>query len=76
MKGIEREIDRNGRLVIPMEFRKKLGVEFNSKVFVLLLNGEIVIRTQKSTCALCGENISANKRIPLCDNCISKVKEE
>ena len=43
MKGIEREIDRLGRVVIPIEFRKKLGIEFNSKVLISLSNGEIII---------------------------------
>ena len=37
MSGIEREIDDVGRVVIPMEFRKALGVEFNSKVLISLL---------------------------------------
>ena len=31
---IEREIDDVGRVVIPMEYRKNLGIEFNSKVLI------------------------------------------
>ena len=75
MKGIEREIDHVGRVVIPMEYRKELGVEFNSKVLISLLDGEIVIRAQNTVCALCGEKIESDKRIRLCNSCISKAKE-
>ena len=41
MDGIEKEIDDLGRIVIPVKFRKKLGVEKNSKV-ILSLNGDTV----------------------------------
>ena len=48
MNGVEREIDNNGRVVIPMEFRKALGIKFNSRVLIFLSNGEIVIRAKKT----------------------------
>ena len=74
MKGIEREIDRLGRVVIPIEFRKKLGIEFNSKVLISLSNGEIIITAQKSHCALCGKEIDANyHELQLCGKCIDKI---
>ena len=75
MKGIEREIDPVGRVVIPMEFRKELGVEFNSKVLISLSDGEIVIRAKDTVCALCGEKIDAAKKLRLCESCIAKAKE-
>ena len=75
MKGIEREIDRLGRVVIPIEFRKKLGIAFNSKVLISLSNGEIIITAQKSHCALRGKEIDANyHELQLCDKCINKIK--
>lgn len=76
MKGIEREIDRVGRVVIPMEFRKELGIEFNSKVVISMMDGEIVIRARNGKCALCGEAIGKNAKMQLCQKCIAKVKSE
>ena len=76
MKGIEREIDRLGRVVIPMEYRKELGIEYQSRVLILLSNGEIVIRPHKRSCALCGEILEGERNIPLCDSCIEKTKNE
>ena len=75
MSGIEREIDDVGRVVIPMEFRKALGVEFNSKVLISLLpDKSIVIRAKKSLCALCGNSIEGFDKIRLCQKCIDTVK--
>ena len=72
---IEREIDNVGRVVIPMEFRKKLGIEFNSKVLISLSNGSIIIKAQKETCALCGSKLEEIKEVRLCSQCIVRVKE-
>ena len=75
MMGIEREIDRLGRVVIPIEFRKKLGIEFNSKVLISLSNGEITITAQKNHCALCGKEINVDyNELKLCGKCIDKIK--
>ena len=76
MNGIEREIDHNGRVVIPMEFRKELGVVSNSKVLIFLSGGEIVIRAKNDLCALCGKKIDSAKKIRICDDCANMVKEE
>lgn len=74
MKGIERTLDNLGRVVIPSEFRKELGIESNSKVIIMLSDGEIIIKGQKASCALCGEKIDKTKSIRLSDKCISKVR--
>lgn len=61
MKGIQRRIDKLGRVVIPMELRKELCVEFNSKV-VITLSGDEIIKPLDSLCALCGERIGGWKK--------------
>ena len=76
MRGIERETDKLGRVVIPMEFRKQLGIEFESKVLIFLSDGEIIIRPQNASCALCGAKVEKGENLRLCAECISKVKEE
>ncbi len=76
MEGIEREIDDVGRVVIPMEFRKKLGIEFNSRVSISLSGEQVIIKAKSTLCALCGETVDNNKRIKLCNKCINRVKNE
>lgn len=38
--GIVRQIDKNGRITLPSEFRKELGVELEDDVEICLVMGE------------------------------------
>ena len=76
MNGIEKEVDRLGRVVIPVEFRKKLGIESGTRVAFVLDNNALMIRTERECCALCGSTIECSRHIRLCSDCIRRVKEE
>jgi len=75
MQGIKREIDHVGRMVIPMEMRKALGIEFNSEVVVSLSDDSIVVKPKNAICALCGHKIQSTQIVRLCSECIPRVKE-
>ena len=74
MNGIERQIDHLGRVVIPIEYRKKLGIKNNSKVFILLEDGKIIIRAERAVCAFCGKRVDNEIELRLCCECIARVK--
>ncbi len=74
MDGTEREIDKLGRVVIPMKIRKKLNMESNAKVLVYLEGDHIVISPVEIHCAICGNVITKKRNIRLCDNCISEIQ--
>ncbi len=76
MNGIEKEVDRLGRVVIPVEFRKKLGIENGTRVAFVLENNGLMIRTEKERCALCGNTIEHFRDIRLCSDCIRRAKEQ
>ena len=76
MNGIEKDIDSLGRVVIPIKFRKKLGIESNSKVFVSMEDDMILISPANKYCALCGAKIENVQKFRLCNSCISKIKSE
>ena len=42
--GIVRKIDNLGRLVIPAEYLKKLGIEKETEVEIFSTNDEVVVR--------------------------------
>ena len=75
MKGVEKRIDSLGRVVIPKPMRNSLGLSDGSKVFVAYEDGTILIIPEKSGCVLCGNRDRVNQRLPLCDNCIKKIKK-
>lgn len=66
MAGIIRRIDDLGRVVIPMEYRRKLKIPNNAPLELILTDEDsIIIRTiAKERCDLCGEptNLSQTRR--------------
>ena len=76
MSEIERKIDNLGRIVIPVGFRKRLGIDKNSRLTMSLENDAIVIRNNEFRCALCGAEISCDAKFRICDVCKRIIKDE
>ena len=43
--GVEKEIDKLGRILIPKQIRKSLGLNINSTVELIVTNEGLLIRT-------------------------------
>ena len=76
MKGIERSIDKLGRIVLPISFREQLGLNTEDKILVTLENGKIILSPSKTICAVCGNDILESSDIQICSRCIKIVKEK
>ena len=74
MSGIERQIDRLGRVVLPISYRRRLALTENSKVRISLGDNAIIITPSGKCCALCGSDSNLRDDIQLCNDCIKKVK--
>ena len=74
MNGIEKEVDDLGRVVIPIKFRKKLGIVSKAKVTVCIDDDTILISATNRICALCGSDINRVRELRICDKCIDKIK--
>ena len=73
--SIEREIDKLGRLVLPMNFRKHLNLIENTTVRIRLENNSIIITPAHCSCAVCGKTTDLHKEKPLCKTCIQEIKQ-
>ena len=76
--GIVRNIDELGRIVIPKEMRKMLGIANNDPVEISCDGESIIIKKYKEVCILCSSDeelceISGKK---VCHSCIAKIKNE
>ena len=69
MNGIEREVDKLGRIVIPKDYRAQLGLTCGSRVLISLEDGALRMVNSASKCAICGD-FAASKKIRLCESCI------
>lgn len=75
MSGIERSVDKLGRIVLPIKYRKKLGIEADDTVIVSLDEGVITVAPTKKICALCGKHTLNSLETRICDLCIQKINE-
>ena len=70
--GIVRKVDELGRIVIPIEMRRTLGVDNRDPIEMFLDGKNIILRKYAPGCVFCGnpkENIEyAGKRV--CRDCI------
>ena len=74
--GIVRNIDELGRLVIPKEMRKKMGIGESSPVEIFVENDRIIVTKYQDTCIFCGSgaNLSDFKGKRVCGSCVAEIK--
>ena len=68
-------VDRLGRIVIPKRIRDSLGITENTKLDIELDHSKIIITTVKEKCVLCETALLVKSDIPLCENCVEKIKK-
>lgn len=75
--GVVRKIDPLGRLVIPIEVRRELGLNENEPVEMYVENKRVIIEKYNPSCLICGEteNVKKINEKSICDSCINKIKE-
>ncbi len=77
-KGDIRAIDELGRVVIPMTFRKMLGIKSGDALDMSLNeNGEIIITKATPSCVFCAssEKLREFENKYVCTDCIKKLSE-
>ena len=74
--GIVRRIDELGRIVIPIEIRRNLGLAERDSVEFLTEGDRIVLRKYQDACLFCDsseKNISFQGKI-ICSKCVNDLK--
>ena len=76
--GIVRNVDNVGRVVIPMEIRKLLGINEGDPLEIAKVNNDIVLRKYSKGCIFCGrENkVYEFKGISVCSWCKKELVRE
>ena len=73
--GIIRKVDELGRIVIPIEMRRTLGVDNRDPIELFIEAGAIILRKYAPGCVFCGNPKAiieyAGKRV--CWKCISDM---
>ncbi|MBS3956390.1 MAG: AbrB/MazE/SpoVT family DNA-binding domain-containing protein [Clostridiales bacterium] len=74
--GIVRRIDDLGRIVIPMELRRTLGLRVKDPISIMVEGDRVILRKHTAVCAICGnaEDTSLFKERPICAECVEDIK--
>ena len=75
MKKYSRQIDSLGRVVLPAELLREIGVEKGGNVCIIEEGNRMIIEAEKLVCKLCGSSEGLNQNLQICSACIRKVKE-
>ena len=68
-------IDDLGRVVIPAEIRKNIGVSMGDKLNVELDGHKVIITNAENACAFCGETTDylIVQNLPVCKKCANLI---
>jgi transcriptional pleiotropic regulator of transition state genes len=76
--GIVRRVDDLGRIVIPMELRRTLGIKVKDPMAIFVEGDHIILTKHKDACAICGssdnETVDVKGRA-VCSDCVAAVKK-
>jgi len=74
--GIVRKVDDLGRVVLPVELRRTLGIDIKDPLEIYVDGDQVILKKYEPTCIFCGEangvkNYSGKN---ICPSCIKKIK--
>ena len=73
--GIVRNVDELGRIVIPKEMRKKMGIANGDPVEIYVEADKIILTKYNECCSFCGsrDNLSDFKGKSICESCLKEI---
>ncbi|MGX4601702.1 AbrB/MazE/SpoVT family DNA-binding domain-containing protein [Faecalimicrobium sp. JNUCC 81] len=76
-KGIERKLDRLGRIIIPKEIRTKLNFKENQSLNISVVDNAVIITKSKKRCLFCYESkeLKEYNDFLICKECIENISD-
>lgn len=74
--GIVRKLDELGRIVLPVELRRKLGIDIRDAMELKVDGCYVVLQKYKPKCVFCKstENVVEIKDKMICQDCLNDLK--
>jgi len=76
--GIVRNVDDLGRVVIPMELRRSLGIKVKDPISIHVDGNKIILTKPTDSCAICGTidgEMAEFKGRLICEGCVGELRE-
>lgn len=76
--GIVRKVDELGRIVLPIELRRTLGIEEKDRIEIFVDGESIIMRKYQPACIFCdnAKDIINYKGKNICPDCIRAMSEK
>ncbi|MHB1342151.1 MAG: AbrB/MazE/SpoVT family DNA-binding domain-containing protein [Coriobacteriia bacterium] len=76
--GIVRRVDDLGRIVIPMELRRTLGINVKDPMSISVEGDRVILEKYRDACVICGnqEDVTAVKGRNVCSLCVTEIKKK
>ena len=76
--GIVRKVDELGRIVLPIELRRTLGIEEKDRIEIFVDGESIILRKYQPACIFCdnAKDIINYKGTNICPACIRAMNEK
>ncbi|MBS3943188.1 MAG: AbrB/MazE/SpoVT family DNA-binding domain-containing protein [Dethiobacter sp.] len=76
--GIVRKVDELGRVVIPIELRRTLGIEVKDALEIYVDGEKIILKKYEPACIFCGnaDNVKHYNNRIVCRECINQMVAE
>ena len=73
--GIIRQVDELGRIVIPKEIRRHMGITSSDPIEIYVDEEKIILRKYQNACAFCGTGVDLKpyKNRMICQACIDEL---
>lgn len=75
--GIVRKVDELGRIVLPIEIRRRFDIKHGDSLEVYVEGEALIYKKYRPTCIFCGEsdNIEEYKGKDICSECLINLKK-
>ena len=76
--GLVRKVDELGRIVLPIELRRTLGIEEKDRIEIFVDGESIILRKYQPACIFCdnAKDIINYKGKNICPDCIRAMNEK
>lgn len=73
--GVVRKVDELGRIVIPIELRRTMGIEEKDALEIYVDSDKIILKKYEPACIFCGnaEEVVNYKGKNLCKSCLTEL---
>lgn len=76
--GIVRKLDELGRVVMPIELRRVLGIQVKDPIEIYVDGEKIILKKYAPTCTFCGDSTETTeyKGKIICKTCMTELQQK